>query len=69
MRTIYLDDNLSPLLLMQSGRLELKYEDYNLALTTDQLTPIFGAKLNQQIGGNTVLDKLNHSLTSGYLSG
>ncbi len=68
-RTIYLDDNLSPLPVMQLGRLGLKYEDYKLALTDGLLAPILGAKLDQQIRGNTVREKLNDPLTSGYLSG
>jgi RHS repeat-associated protein len=68
-RTIYLDDNLSPLAVMKLGRLGLKYEDYKLALTTDLLTPIFGTKLDQQIRGSTVHDRLDNPQISGYLSG
>jgi len=68
-RTVYLDDNLSPLPVMQLGRLGLKYEDYKLALTKDLLNPVFDTKLVQSMGGNSILDTLNAPDISGYLSG
>jgi len=74
-RTCYFDDasdTAAPtqaLAFGKHGPRGLKYEDYSLALTTELLTPIFGAKLQESIDGTSAQQKLDSVAASGYLSG
>ena len=64
-RTLYFKDDLSgPLDFGQPSRLGLTYETYKLALTSDLLNAVFGAKLTAD-----VLTMLNTATISGYIPG